>query len=822
MGKRSDELDVLDTVVHEFGGRGLILRTAEDTALDGRTVLLDGRPRINFGSCSYFGLELDPRVRAGAIEAVEKYGTQFSSSRSYLSAPPYRELEALLDQLFGGCTVITPNTTLAHLSGLPVLIHEEDAVVLDHQVHHSVRMAAELLRSHGIPIEVLPHNDVHRLEGRIRELGRDHRRVWYLADGVYSMHSDFAPMGELADLLDRYEHFCLYVDDAHGVGWRGPHGCGYALSALPRHPRMVVAVSFAKCFGAGGGALVLPDDATRRRINGVAGPMIFTGPIQPPTLGAVTASARILLSPEAEELQRRLAERVRLFNRLGEEHGLLVIGSREAPIRFVGMGWPGVAADMVERLLQAGFWTNLAAFPAVSPKRSGVRSTLTLHQEPRDIANLVATMAEELPGVLQRGGSSLDEVRRLFKLATPDATTPPPSPAIASELYCQHETSIDALDPDEWDHLLGDRGTFSAAGLRLLEEVFRDNPEPENNWRFHYWIVRDSRQRPVLATFFTEALWKDDLLAPAKVSERVEAMRESDPYFLTSRALSMGSLLTEGNHLYLDRSADWRGALTLLLSAVDAVAEEHEIRQLVLRDLPNDDRDLQVFLQERGLISLPAPNTMTLNVEWRSLEEHLATLKYSYRRTLRKEVLELEDTYSTEVLHHTKSRPRQEEWRRLYELYRNVYDRNRELNTFRLPPKLFLRMLDRPEWELVTLRLETVSDGHHEALPHGFLAGYIGREHYVSLVGGLDYRFVKSHHLYRHVLWAAVRRARAHGCRRLLLGMGAEQVKRSLGAKPRRRCLYVRSDDGFAADILSQIEADLKTRQSIPRSTQAS
>jgi len=809
MGKRSAELDVLDAVVHEFGGRGLILRTAEDAALDGRTVRLEGRPRINFGSCSYLGLELDPRVRAGAIEAVEKYGTQFSSSRSYLSAPPYRELESLLDHLFGGCTVITPNTTLAHLSGLPVLIHEEDAVVLDHQVHHSVRMAAELLRPHGIPIEVLPHSDVDRLEKRIRELGRGHRRVWYLADGVYSMHSDFAPMGELANLLDRYEHFCLYVDDAHGVGWCGANGRGYALSALPHHPRMVVAVSFAKCFGAGGGALVLPDEVTRRRINGVAGPMIFTGPIQPPTLGAVTASARILLSPEAEQLQRLLADRVRLFNRLAEEHDLLVIGSREAPIRFIGMGWPGVAADMVERLLDAGFWTNLAAFPAVSPKRSGVRSTLTLHQEPRDIEALVQTMAKELPDVLARGGSSLDEVRRLFKLAPPDAAPPPPRPAVAPELYCQHETTIDALDAEEWDRLLGDRGTFSAAGLRLLEEVFQNNPEPENNWRFHYWIVRDSRHRPVLATFFTEALWKDDLLAPAKVSERVEALRESDPYFLTSRVLSMGSLLTEGNHLHLDRSADWRGAITLLLSAADAVADEREIQQLVLRDLPGNDQEMSRFMQQWGFAHIPAPDSFSLDIDWTSDQEYLSRLKRSHRRFQRKEVLPWDEAYDTRVFHHGNRRPTQEEWQHFYQLYCNVFDRNRALNTFKLPFKLFRGMLEHRGWEIVILRLKPIPGRPSKGHGDGLLAGYAGRRQYVFLLAGLDYSLVKTHRLYRRLVRECIHRARAHGCKRLILGMGSEQIKRSFGAERQKRSIYVRRDDTLHLDVLAQIEAEL-------------
>lgn len=809
MGNRSAELDAISTIVADLEARGIVLRTAEDSTLNGRTVRIDGRECVNFGSCSYFGLELDPRVRAEAIESVKKYGTQFSSSRSYLSAPPYRELEELLDRLFGGCTVITPNTTLAHLSGLPVLVDEDDAVVLDHQVHHTVRMAADLLRPHGVRIEVLPHTDMNRLEELIRELGRTHRSVWYLCDGVYSMHSDLAPMAELAELLNRYAHFRVYVDDAHGMGWCGPHGRGYALSMLPSHPRLVVTTSLNKCFAAGGGALILPDEETRRRINRIAGPMIFTGPLQPPMLGAAVASARIFLSPEIEVLQARLAQRIQLFNHRAEEHGLLLIGSREAPIRFVGLGWPGVAADMVGRLLARGFWTNLAAFPAVSPKRSGVRSTLTLHQELRDIRHVVDAMAEELPGVLERGATSLEEVRRLFKLAAPGTATPPRVSADPSGLHVQHETTIDALDDDEWDRLLGDRGTFSAAGLRLLEEVFRDGPEPENNWAWHYWIVRDGSRRPVLATFFTEALWKDDVLAPGRVSRRVEELRVGDPYFLTSRVLSMGSLLTEGDHLYLDRSLDWRGAVTLLLSAVNEAAESSGIRQLVLRDLEPDDADLGRILRDRGFARLPARDSLVLELDWNSDEEYLSRLKRSHRRFQRKEVLPWEDAYEVEVLGRHGRRPEEYEWVRLYELYRNVLAQSFELNTFPLPPKLFRRMLERPEWELVTLRLKREREGRTKRVPDGFLAGYVGREHYVFLLAGLDYRLVRGQRLYRRVLRECLHRARAHGCRRLLLGMGSEQVKRSFGAERQKRSIYVRSDDAFAADVLAQIEADL-------------
>ena len=80
--------------------------------------------------------------------------------------------------------------------------------------------------------------------------------------------------------------------------------------------------------------------------------------------------------------------------------------------------------------------------------------------------------------------------------------------------------------------------------------------------------MRDRAGKAVLATFFTAALWKDDMLASAEVSELVEARRAEDPYYLTSTTFAMGSLLTEGDHLYLNRNADWKGALDLLMGAV--------------------------------------------------------------------------------------------------------------------------------------------------------------------------------------------------------------------------------------------------------------
>lgn len=362
MPKAEQRLQILDQMFTDAADRGLMQRNVDDEVLNGRYLRFDGTDYLNFSSCSYLGLEMDQRLKEGAAEAAMRYGTQFSSSRSYVSAPAYQELEAALEEIFEGPVMVAASTSLGHLSALPVLVHREDAVIVDQQAHHSMHLAVNQVRVQGTHVELVRHNRMDLLEERIQALRGAHRQIWYMADGVYSMFVDLAPVDDLARLLERYEQFNLYIDDSHGMSWAGRHGRGYVLDNMPSRERMVVAASLNKAFAAAGGAFVFPDAESRRKAQVCGGTMIFSGPIQPPMLGAAVASARIHLSDEIGVLQSELRERVQYCNRLFDEHGLPVIGRSEAPIRYVGMGLPRVTYNMANRLLAEGLFINVARF----------------------------------------------------------------------------------------------------------------------------------------------------------------------------------------------------------------------------------------------------------------------------------------------------------------------------------------------------------------------------------------------------------------------------------------------------------------------------
>jgi 7-keto-8-aminopelargonate synthetase-like enzyme len=817
MAASSDLLDACDVVGGLAREHGIGLLEAEDERLDGRSVRVGGRRLLQFCSCSYLGLELDPRLVEGAIDAARRFGTQFSVSRAFLSAPPYAELEARLDALTGGFCVVTPNTTLASAAALPSLVREGDAVLLDHQVHMTVQQAVPLLQRLGAAVELVRHGALERVEARLRELRGRHPRVWLLLDGVYSMHGDLAPIEALAWLLGRYEQLHLYVDDAHGTSWTGRHGRGHALEHLrgAERERAVVALSLNKSFGAGGGCLVLPDEAARRRVRHTAGPLLFTGPLQPPTLGAALASARVHASPELERLQAELGERIGHANARCRELGLpLLFPHERVPIRFVGLGPRAASVAMARHLRERGLLASCALFPAVPAHQTGIRFTLTRHHALEDVDRLLEEMAHFLPRALAAGGVTRAEVERSFGLAParPHGRPLPGAGALRGEravpgdaLRCDHAESVDAFGADEWERLLGARG-FGASFLRWLERTFGPHQKPESHWGLHYFRVADGSGRPLLATFFTLASLKDDMFAAPAVSRSIEARRREEPGYLVSRVLGMGSPLSEGDALFLDRSGAWRGALALLAAQLSDLAESAGASLVVLRDLPADDAALDAALLELGFAELPAPDSFELEIAWRSREEYLAGLGRRARRFQQRRVEPLADLYEARVLCGGERRP-DWFWAHLHGLYLEVWRRSFRINTFALPEDFLPRMLEHEGFEIVTLARRTRAPGAGEPAPEAFFAAHRGRAHYLALVLGLA-REAARHGAYPLCLATAIERAASLGLRRVRLGMGAPLEKRRFGAHAVPRKVWFQARDHFHADVLALLAGD--------------
>jgi 7-keto-8-aminopelargonate synthetase-like enzyme len=804
MTKTSSFYDTVDQIV-SYGVQKEILHLCnEDSHFEGNRITLAGKEVINFGSCSYLGLEFDPRLKQGAKDAIDEFGTQFSESRAYVSLGLYNKLENLLETLFGYPCIVTPTTTLGHISNIPVLVQDDEVVILDHQVHNSVQTAVHLLRARGVPVELIRHNRMDLLEERVRQLRQKYRRIWYMADGIYSMYGDASPVDHIYNLLDTYAELYYYVDDAHGMSIFGENGRGSVLNQRTMHPKMVMGSSLNKAFASGGGVLVYPNREWCRRVRTCGGPLITSGPMQPSGLGAAIASAKIHLSPEIKTLQQDLMDRI-LFTRLMlKKYGLPLISESDASIFFIGVSLPKLGYNLVKRMLNAGYYLNLGIFPAVPMKNTGIRFTITRLHSFTQIEEMIHTLARAFPLALKEEGMNLDQIYKAFKRPTPeeDLLNRSVSSVIQQRLSLKVEMykSVSELNKNEWNRIFEGKGSFDAGGLDLLEQAFTGNEAPEDNWVFDYIIVRDLQGNIILACFCTTTLWKDDMLSHASISRQVEEERKNNPYYLTSTVLSTGSLLTEGEHLFVDYGSDlWKEALQLFFEKLSYLQEQYKANQILIRDFQSENKALDNFMVDNGYFRITMPDTHKIAVNWTDKEGFYQSLSKWSKVQFKKKIKRNETKFRVDFFRGDCSRSQAEQY---YELYRNVHGHGFELNTFPLPKSIFLSLCRHPDWELMVLTLdgEAIRDE-----PVAVVFSYINSNSYIPMIIGLDYRYNKEYNIYRQSLYQLVVRATELRKKNIELGFSASIEKMKMGARPVAVHAYMNSKDNFNQAVLVQM-----------------
>ncbi len=805
MSKTNNFFETVDQIVSDGVQKGILHLYTEDDRLSGNSILLKGKEVINFGSCSYLGLEFDDRLKNAAKLAVDNYGTQFSESRAYVSVRQYAELEELLQQLFAAYCVVMPTTTLGHIANIPVLVNDTDAVIVDHQVHNSVQVAIQLLKARGVYIELLRHNRMDLLESRVKQLRSKHRKIWYMADGIYSMFGDASPVDEVYALMDKYPELHYYVDDAHGMSIYGKHGRGYVLNNRRFHPKMVMGTSLNKAFASGGGVMLYPDAELARRVRTCGGPLITSGPMQPAALGAAVAAARIHLSDEIYDMQADLQENIRFAQLMLKKYGLPVISTTGAAVFFIGVSLPKMGYNMIRRMLNAGYYLNLGIFPAVPMKNTGIRFTITRLHTFSQIERMVQTMAEEFPKALAEEGLTMAQIYKAFKMALPeDLSLDKAVAAVISQslaLKTSHSTSIQGVDRQLWNSLFHGNGTFDWEGMDLLERSFTGNEKPEDNWQFDYIVVSDTAGNPIVATFLTTGLWKDDMLSPGAISAQIEARRIAEPYYLTSKVICTGSLLTEGQHLYINRESSlWKDAMQLLFEKIYVLQEKNKAANIMLRDFDGIDEALDSFFVDNGYFRISMPdNNIVLTHTWHDREGFVQHLSANSRVNFKKYVARHEGKFITEI----RKNPAPEELDYWYSLYLNVKDHSLALNTFTLPRKIFENIAAHPDWEIITLKVKDNYDFTGIEKPVCVIFCHKTADTYTPLVIGLDYSYHKEYNTYRQALYQIVMRAKQLNCKKVNLGFSAGTEKRKVGAVSRSTYAYMQTKDSFNFEVLA-------------------
>ena len=283
---------------------------------------MEGAERIMLGSNNYLGLTADPRVRAAARDALDRYGTGLTGSRLLNGTLDlHLDLERELAEWMGTEEAIVFSTGhQANVGTLGTILAPGDTVIVDSADHASILDGCLISRAKLRPFK---HNRLDKLEKMLQRAAEDGGGVLVVVDGVFSMEGDIAPLPRIVELCKAYGAR-LMVDEAHGAGVLGARGAGaselFGVEADVDLRMGTFSKSLASCGGFIAGSHEVIDFL---RISSRA--FLFTASGVPAAVGAALAALRIIRSPEGPELFARVLDNARYLSRGLHDLGFRVV-----------------------------------------------------------------------------------------------------------------------------------------------------------------------------------------------------------------------------------------------------------------------------------------------------------------------------------------------------------------------------------------------------------------------------------------------------------------------------------------------------------------
>jgi 8-amino-7-oxononanoate synthase len=344
-------------------------------------VEMEGSSRIMLGSNNYLGLTGDERVKQGALDAVNRYGTGLTGSR-FLNGTIdlHLELEAeLADWLGSEAALVFTTGHQANLGALGTILGPADTVIADKGDHASILDGCILSRA---KLRVFRHNRMDSLERALEKAQSDGGGVLVVVDGVFSMEGDVAPLPEIVELCARFGAR-LMVDEAHALGVLGARGAGTS-ELLGVEDRVDLRMAtFSKSLASCGGVIAGPADVIDYlRIQ--SRPFMFTAASVPAAVGAALAAVRICRSPEGRELFAQVLDNARYLHSGLSELGFRVVEPTRladgteivTPVVPVVVGDDWQAGLLWKALYDGGVFVNTALHPAVPPGGALLRTSV--------------------------------------------------------------------------------------------------------------------------------------------------------------------------------------------------------------------------------------------------------------------------------------------------------------------------------------------------------------------------------------------------------------------------------------------------------------
>ena len=361
---------------------------AFDEVISATEAMRDGKKLVLVGTNNYLGLTYSQACIDAAVNATKTEGTGTTGSRiANGTYGDHKGLEDDLAEFYGKDHAMVFSTGFqANLGVISTVAGPEDTLLIDSDSHASIYDACALGNAKVLRFR---HNDPANLDDRLRRLGDEGGNKVVVLEGIYSMLGDTAPLKEFVDVCKARGAFTV-LDEAHSMGVLGHTGQGLCEAAGLTDDIDIIVGTFSKSLGAVGGfcASSLPDFGVMRV---VCRPYMFSASLPP----AIIASVRAALGElrRSPELRARLERNIDVLYNGMLEAGFQ-LGPERSPIVAIHAPNRELAVDCWRKLLDAGYYVNLALSPATPGGVSLLRCSVSAAHEPEQLEGLVAALTE--------------------------------------------------------------------------------------------------------------------------------------------------------------------------------------------------------------------------------------------------------------------------------------------------------------------------------------------------------------------------------------------------------------------------------------------
>jgi len=346
----------------------------------------DGRQVINLSSNNYLGLTTHPKLRARALEAIEKFGVGSGAVRTIAGTMAiHLELEEKIAKFkHVEASVVFQSGFTANAGTVQAILGREDIIISDQLNHASLIDGCRLSRAE---IKIFPHKDLEACENILKEIAGRKSRKLLVTDGVFSMDGDIAPLPQLVELAEKYGCIMM-IDDAHASGVLGRNGRG-TVDHYKLHGRVDIQVgTLSKAIGALGGYVCSTRDAIEFLYHR-ARPFLFSTS-HPPSVAASCLAAFEVLEEEPQLIEQ-LWSNTRFFKEGLKKLGFNT-GVSQTPITPVIVGDAALAHQFSRELFASGVFAQGIGFPTVPEGKARIRTIVTATHTPEELTQALAIL----------------------------------------------------------------------------------------------------------------------------------------------------------------------------------------------------------------------------------------------------------------------------------------------------------------------------------------------------------------------------------------------------------------------------------------------